>query len=205
MVTVLTAGFVLGLSAGLSPGPLLALVITQTLKHNAAEGIKVAAAPLLTDLPIVLVSLFVLTRLTGFNTILGVISFVGAIYVLYLSYESIHVKSIDNEAAAERPQSLKKGSILNLLNPHPYIFWIAVGGPFLLKSWESDPIAPFLFIALFYLLLVGSKVLLALLVARYSLFLTGKIYFYIMRGLAGVLAIFSLFLFRDALKLWGIL
>ena len=46
-------GVVFGLAAGLMPGPLLALVIQQTLRHGPGEGIKVAAAPLLTDLPIV--------------------------------------------------------------------------------------------------------------------------------------------------------
>jgi threonine/homoserine/homoserine lactone efflux protein len=205
MVAALTAGMILGLSAGLAPGPLLALVITQTLRHNAAEGIKVAAAPLVTDLPIILASLFVLTELTGFNSILGAISFVGGAYLVYLSYESVHVGHVNKEASDARPQSLKKGSILNFLNPHPYLFWITVGSPLILKSWKDNAVAPFLFLAGFYLLLVGSKVLLALLVGRYGSFLTGKIYSYIMRRLAGALVLFALFLFKDALSLWGIL
>ena len=205
MVAALTAGMILGLSAGLAPGPLLALVITQTLKHNAVEGIKVAAAPLMTDLPIILLSLYVLTELTGLNIILGIVSFVGACYLVYLSYESIRIKNIENEASAERPQSLKKGSIINFLNPHPYLFWITVGSPFVLKSWKDNAVAPFLFILGFYLLLVGSKVILALLLGRYGSFLTGKIYSYIMHGLAGALVLFALFLFKDALSLWGVL
>ena len=44
MITALTSGLILGLPAGLVPGPLLALVITQSLKHNMKEGIKVALA-----------------------------------------------------------------------------------------------------------------------------------------------------------------
>ncbi len=59
----LAAGTVFGLSAGFAPGPLLTLVITQTLRHDIREGVKVAMAPLITDLPIILLSLLVLSRL----------------------------------------------------------------------------------------------------------------------------------------------
>lgn len=203
MLTALTAGVIFGLSAGLAPGPLLTFVITQTLKHNTGEGIKVAAAPLITDLPIIALSLFVLTKLADFNYILGIISCAGGLYILYLAYECVHAGHITQEMSFDRPQSLKKGSIINFLNPHPYLFWITVGAPFILKTWFETPIAPFLFIAGFYVLLVGSKVILALIVGRYKSFLTGSIYVYIMRGLAGVLALFALFLFKDSLQLLG--
>ena len=43
-LTYITTGFILGLS-GLIPGPLLTLVISETLKHGVKEGIKVAASP----------------------------------------------------------------------------------------------------------------------------------------------------------------
>ncbi|MEI6633029.1 MAG: hypothetical protein WCP22_04325 [Chlamydiota bacterium] len=56
----LGVGVVLGLSAGLSPGPLLALVVSQTLAHGVREGVKVAFVPLVTDLPVILIALFVL-------------------------------------------------------------------------------------------------------------------------------------------------
>ncbi|MDH3383440.1 MAG: LysE family translocator, partial [Deltaproteobacteria bacterium] len=65
MLFFLGAGIVLGLSAGFSPGPLLAMVLSQTIRHGAREGIKIAAAPLLTDLPIILVSTFLLAKLSG--------------------------------------------------------------------------------------------------------------------------------------------
>src|SRR6266550_2327590 len=45
MMTALASGVLLGLSAGLSPGPMLA----QTLRHGAREGCKIARAPLVTQ------------------------------------------------------------------------------------------------------------------------------------------------------------
>jgi len=70
----LTIGTILGLSAGLAPGPLLALVISETILHDIRAGIKVALAPLVTDLPIIVLTIFILSRLSGFHGILGVIS-----------------------------------------------------------------------------------------------------------------------------------
>ncbi len=49
MLDYLITGITFGFVAGISPGPLLALVISETIKHNHKEGIKIALSPLLTD------------------------------------------------------------------------------------------------------------------------------------------------------------
>lgn len=61
-LAILGMGTFFGLTAGISPGPLLTHVITETIKHNRREGIRIAFAPLFTDLPIILVSSFVFSR-----------------------------------------------------------------------------------------------------------------------------------------------
>ncbi|OGT32916.1 MAG: hypothetical protein A2W28_01290 [Gammaproteobacteria bacterium RBG_16_51_14] len=53
MIYFLVTGAVLGISAGLAPGPLLALVVTETLKHGIRTGVRVALVPVCTDLPII--------------------------------------------------------------------------------------------------------------------------------------------------------
>jgi len=80
----ISAGIILGLSSGLSPGPLLTLVLTQTIKHNRVEGIKVALSPLVTDFPIILITVLILGRLAQFDLFLAIISFIGAIFLAYL-------------------------------------------------------------------------------------------------------------------------
>ncbi|MGD0905110.1 MAG: hypothetical protein ABR924_19595 [Terracidiphilus sp.] len=52
MTTALVSGVLLGLFCGLAPGPLLALVLAQTLRHGAREGRKIALSPLVTDAPV---------------------------------------------------------------------------------------------------------------------------------------------------------
>jgi len=201
----LAVGTVLGLSAGFSPGPLLALVITQTLRHGIREGMKVATAPLITDMPIILVTLFVLSRLSGFDRVLGGISLVGGLYVLFLAWESLRTGPVSLEEAHDQPRSFRKGALINALNPHPYLFWATVGGPLVLKSGHESLLAPILFGAGFYSLLVGSKLFLAFVVGRSRAFLTGKAYLWTMRLLGCLLAAFAVFLLKDALLYMGIL
>ena len=71
MIHYLTIGAILGLSAGFAPGPLLALVLSETLRRNTRAGIMVALAPICTDLPIIALSVLVLSRLSEYNHILG--------------------------------------------------------------------------------------------------------------------------------------
>ena len=199
MISALAAGFIFGLSSGLAPGPLLTLVVTQTLKHGVTEGIKVASAPLITDLPIILVSFILLTQVADFRAALGIVSLVGGGYVLYLAYECFKTKPVSLGGPQEQPKSIRKGTLINFLNPHPYLFWVTVGTPYILRLKQASLLAPLLFIVSFYGLLVGSKALLAIMVGRSRTFLMSKGYLLILRILAGMLALFALFLIRDGL------
>ena len=107
MIPFLGAAAVLGLSAGFSPGPLLALVIAQTLRYGTREGIKVSIAPLVTDAPIIAISVFLISRLAKIHSVLGLISIVGGIFVIYLAWETIPRKSpIGGQRLTARPDRL---------------------------------------------------------------------------------------------------
>jgi threonine/homoserine/homoserine lactone efflux protein len=200
----LTAGVVFGLSAGFSPGPLLTFLISQTLRYGTREGIKVAIAPLLTDLPIIFVTIFLLTRFAQYRTLLGLLSLVGGLFVLYLAYQTFRTDKLETDVREIKWKSLSRGMIVNLLNPHPYLFWLSVGAPTMVKAWAEDRFSAVAFVTSFYLCLVGSKVLLAILVAKSRRLVTGKAYTYLMRFLGILLLIFSVFLFRDGLFLLGL-
>ncbi|MGD9334978.1 MAG: LysE family transporter, partial [Desulfobacterales bacterium] len=129
MLNFLGIGFILGLSAGFAPGPLLTLVISETLQHDIRAGVKVALAPMITDLPIIMLTLFILVNLSGFHKVLGIISCMGGLFILYLGWQSIVTKGVELNLQVTRPKSLAKGIIVNTLNPHPYLFWFGVGGP----------------------------------------------------------------------------
>jgi len=124
MVNLLTTGLLLGLAAGIAPGPLLALVISETLKHGVKTGIKVALVPVITDFPIIILTLLILAKLSGFHALLGVISFIGGFFILFLGYESVRTKGVCYSLNDCKPDSLRKGIIINTLNPHPYLFLV---------------------------------------------------------------------------------
>jgi len=201
----LISGILFGLIAGISPGPLLTLVISETIKHNKKEGIIVAIAPILTDMPIVLLSVFVLAKLSSFKLVLGTISILGALFIGYQAYESITIKGIELNLQKFKVQSLRRGIITNFLNPHPYLFWIAVGAPTILKGYRVNILSVLFFISAFYLFLVGSKILVALMVDKSKSFLKSNIYVYIIRTLGFILLIFSVIFIKDGLSYFGII
>jgi threonine/homoserine/homoserine lactone efflux protein len=200
MMTALATGVLLGLSAGLAPGPLLALVLAQTLRHGAREGCKIALTPLVTDAPIIVLALFVATRLAKVHSWLGMVSIAGGAFVLYLAWDCFRSVRVRVEAPAAHPGSWFKGILTNLLNPHPWFFWLTVGAATLGKAMAQSWLAALAFLAGFYLLLVGSNVTVALLAGRSRNLLAGRPYKLLLRVLGALLALFALLLFREGLK-----
>jgi len=207
MFTTDTLGIVLmgtlfGFTAGISPGPLLTLVITETITHNKTEGIKVAVAPLISDLPIIIIAFLIFSNFSEFNILMSIISFLGGIFLVYLGYECLKTEGLNIEVKKVRHESLIKGIVVNILNPHPYLFWITVGTPIAIKAYQINLSALILFFLSFYSLLIGSKIVVAILVERSRTFLTNKVYIWIMRILGFSLLIFAALFIYDGIKLF---
>ena len=204
MWTLAATGIVFGLAAGVTPGPLLALVVTESLRGGVPAGVRVAAAPLLTDAPIVLVSIVLLTRVTG-TTVLGALALAGAFFLAYLAWDSLTVAPPDTAAPAPRGSALAKGAVVNLLNPHPYLFWLGIGGPTLLGAWEQSAAHALAFLAAMYGCLVGSKMVVAWGVGRGRRLLRSRGYVYLVRALGVALGLFAVRFARDGLQHFGVL
>ncbi len=203
-ITYLTMGAVFGLTAGISPGPLLTLVISETLRHNKTEGVKIAIAPLITDIPIVLLTIFIFSKMASFDVVIGIISILGGIFIAYLGYDSIKSKGIEIEIQNLKLKSIRKGIIVNILSPHPYIFWLMVGAPITIKAYQASPAAAFAFIIAFYVLLIGSKISIALVVDRSRAFLKNKLYIWTLRILGLVLLILAILLIKEGISYLGL-
>jgi threonine/homoserine/homoserine lactone efflux protein len=199
MLSFLFSGIFLGVVAGLSPGPLLILVVSETLKTGVKEGIKISLAPLITDLPIFLVSVFLLSRFSDKDVVLGVISIIGAMVLVYLGYKNIKGKDLEISKLQMSRESLWKGIAVNALSPHPYLFWFAVGAPIIVKALQNSVLSAALFTSSFYFFLVTSKILVSFLVEKFKLFLQGKSYRNLIRILGLLLLGFALLFLRDGL------
>jgi threonine/homoserine/homoserine lactone efflux protein len=201
----LVTGLLLGLAQGLSPGPLITLIFSETLKYGKKEGIKIAVSPLITDSLIILLVLLVLSSFAQYNLVLGVISLLGAGYLIYLGIENLRAKMERFEVDVAEKGAFKRGIIANLLSPHPYLFWLSIGGPKILEGLSIQVSASALFIIGLYASLVGSKIAVALLVDKSRTFVNSKYYAYIIQALGIVLIIFALLFVIDGMKLMELL
>ena len=181
-----------------------ALVVAQTIRFGFIDGLKVAIAPLLTDAPIIALSVLLVGQLARVESILGVITLLGAAFLIYLAVESFRVRGIEVADEIVQPRSIRRGFMANLLNPHPYLFWFVIGAPTLLKAWTASVLAAVLFLIGLYVCLVGSKILIAWLVARSRGFLKSRGYVYVNRLLGVALVVFALLFVRDGLRFFGI-
>lgn len=161
-------GLSLGLSAGMAPGPLLALVIQRTLRYGAGSGLRIAITPLLTDLPIVILAILFISRLP--ETYLHYMMLFGGLFVLWLSVEAWRETgdaALEDVAIPSAQQDIVRGMLVNFLNPHPYLFWGAVGAPVVIQARGQNLGYAAGFVISFYLLLIGGKVVMALFLERF--------------------------------------
>jgi threonine/homoserine/homoserine lactone efflux protein len=194
------SGITFGLGAGLSPGPLLALLVAQTVRYGQREGLKVAVAPVLTDAPIVAVTLLILSRFSEVTAVLAVISIAGGLYLIWLGVESLRFQPIEVASGVAAPHSIRKAFMVNTLNPHVYIFWATVGAPIILRAAEASLATPVAFVAPFYVVLCGSKSVLAVLIHRSRAFLGGRAYLRTVQILGIVLLAFGLWLIQSGAR-----
>ncbi|MBI5519375.1 MAG: LysE family transporter [Desulfovibrio sp.] len=197
-------GAALGLSAGISPGPLLALVIVQTLRYGVREGAKVAVSPLLTDAPIVLAALALTAGLADRPFLLGLLTLCGAAYLVWCALGSLRFRPGAEAPAPAEAKSLRKGVLANLLNPSPYLFWGSVGAPLLAQTWNTGGgwRAAAAFLLGFFSCLVGAKVLVARLTGRLGPLMGSPAYALAMRGLGLMLLGYAGWF---AFTAWGLL
>jgi threonine/homoserine/homoserine lactone efflux protein len=201
----LATGALLGLAAGFSPGPLMALVLAQALRFGTREGLKVAAAPLITDIPIVILATALVGAAAGVaEGLLGVISLAGAVFVAWLGIGSIRTTGVEAGRPDEAPRSWTRGAVVNALSPHPYLFWITVGAPVLIRASGEGALAAAAFLAGFYACLVGAKMVLAVVAGRSGGRLRGGAYRAVMVVLGGLLLLFAIRLAFEGLRLLGI-
>lgn len=160
MITYLLKGFILGFPNAGVPGPFQAYLLLQTMKVGPKRALPVALAPLLSDGPIVVLVLFVLTRLE--DNVLGMIQTTGGLFILYLAYGAFcearkTPEKPDMETGArQQAGGVLKGALMNALNPAPYIFWSTVGGPILLQGMREATAWGVAFLLGFYGTLIGG-------------------------------------------------
>jgi threonine/homoserine/homoserine lactone efflux protein len=136
-------GAALGFSAAATPGSLQTLLISETLLGGFKRGARITLAPLITDAPIIIAVLFILQRVP--LIVVQLLSIAGGVFVLYLAWSLFKQWRQDTQVTVNvegaQPigwRGLWRASIVNWLNPNPYIFWTLVGGPTLIAALNQS-------------------------------------------------------------------
>ena len=149
MLSYLTIGIVYAFAAAVQPGPFLAYVISQSLTHGWKRTLPAAFAPLLSDIPIIVLVLLVLSTIPA--GIQHLLQAAGGLFLLYLAWDAL--KSWRGKGEPSRPvqlQTVWKAVTVNLLNPNPYLGWSLVMGPLLLEALHRSPGSGIALLAAFY-------------------------------------------------------
>lgn len=185
------SAFIFGLTAGFKPGPLGIVVIQQTLEHGLRYGLKASLAPIITDGPIIIAALVLLTQFSDKTPFIGILSLVGGLYLLWLSLKIMRIKEINISKTLSKPKSLETAIKVSLLSPNPYVFWFTVGGSYLALGTKSQ-IAAFIVVSIGTL--VATKMITAWTASYFRELLDSNAYVWVMRFLGLLLAVFGVLL-----------
>lgn len=156
MPSSLLLGLTYAFAAAVQPGPFQAYLISQTLSHGLRRTVPAAFAPLLSDGPIIALTLFLLSRMPAW--LLQSLRLGGGLFLLYLAAGTFKAWRDYGKESALRPpaggQTLLKAALVNLLNPAPYLAWSLVMGPLLLEAWRVSPANGLALLAGFYGVLI---------------------------------------------------
>jgi threonine/homoserine/homoserine lactone efflux protein len=158
MLSYLIIGMTYAFAAAVQPGPLQAYIISQTLSHGWRRALPAACSPLLSDGPIIVLVLLVLSHLPAW--LIPAVRLAGGVLLLLFAFLAARSWWRFDAARAvpvgARPRSLLGATAVNLMSPGPYLGWSLVMGPLLLKGWREAPANGLALLAGFYGVMVLS-------------------------------------------------
>lgn len=154
MLGYIIQGMVYGFAAATQPGPFQTFLILRTLSQGWRQTLPMVLAPLLSDGPIIVLVLVILTQVPLW--LVQTLEIVGGVFVVYLAAQGWKAwrrcDSVPVAAAAPGSgRTVFQAALVNLLNPGPYLFWSLVTGPILLMGWREEPVYGIAMLAGFYL------------------------------------------------------
>jgi threonine/homoserine/homoserine lactone efflux protein len=157
MIAYLLNGIGLGLSAGIQPGPLQAVLIQVTLARGWRRSIIGIFAPLVADIPIVIITLILLSQVSP--TVIQLLQIAGGLFLLYLAWQGWRSwrsgAAIGDSTGETADTELNWRYFLRMvtviwLSPGPYIFWGTVNGPLFIQGLQESLLSGLAFLIGFY-------------------------------------------------------
>jgi threonine/homoserine/homoserine lactone efflux protein len=159
-------------AAVIQPGPLQAFLLDSVACRGWRQTLPASFAPVISDIPIAILALFVLTRIPPGLTV-GLRA-VGGFFLLYLAYATYRqwrkAPGVEEESESSTPKTILQAVVVNILNPNPYIGWSLVLGPAVLVAWSQKPANAVVLVIAFYVTMVAGLAFTILLFGMTELF-----------------------------------
>jgi len=185
MFQYLIIGITYAFAAVVQPGPFQVFLLNQVLSKGWKRTLPAAFGPLISDIPVIIITLFLLNNFP--HKIIPLIQAAGGFFLLWLAYNSYKTwmnYSSDIIDLHSGQTTLMKAVIVNLLNPNPYVGWSLILGPLFLKGWNQTPANGIILVASFYITLVSGMIATIVIFGT-----TGKLSSKINKSLIGISAI----------------
>lgn len=134
--------FAMGFSIASMPGPIMALIATETLRRGVRSGLHAAIAPVCVDGLVMLPLVLVLHAAIPSGIVAVAIGVAGGAFLLWLGVQSLRAWSaalpaVTSSDLATGLPSFLKGVLTHLMNPYPYVFWGTVGLAFVRDGFQT--------------------------------------------------------------------
>ena len=189
----LLLAYAMGFSVASMPGPILALITTETLRRGAWSGAQTALAPMCVDACVMLPLVMALQSSIPSGTGAVAVGVAGGGFLSWLGLQSFRAGSAvavpDGRRGPRRVPPFLKSVLTHLMNPYAYIFWGTVGFAFVREGFEAQGIQGALsFPAGFWLGAATMNFLVVYLVSRGRRYLPPRLEPYV-HVLSGILLI----------------
>jgi len=159
MLVYLFFGITYALAAAIQPGPFQTFIISKTLENGWKKTLPAALAPVLSDGPIIVLVLFILSQIPP--ELIRFLQISGGLLLLYLAYSSfksfLNFEKLNKQTENKTDSTLLKAVLVNLLNPAPYIGWSLIMGPMFIKGYQQNASNGIALIAGFYITIVLAQ------------------------------------------------
>ena len=156
MLKYAAIGASLAFAAVVQPGPLQAYLLSRVSAIGWRRTLPASFAPLISDGPIAVLALIVLGGLSP--VMQSALRMAGGVLLLYLAWRAVRQwQQSERQSPAQRagaPRTLFEATLVNLLNPNPYLGWALILGPIAVAAWRETPAAGVAVVAAFYLTMV---------------------------------------------------
>ena len=145
-------------AAAIQPGPLQAFLLDSVARRGWRRTLPASFAPMISDIPIAILALLVLTRIP--TTMTTVLRAAGGFFLMYLALANYRQwrrpPGEDEKNGSSTPRTILQAVVVNILNPNPYIGWSLVLGPAVLVAWGRSPAYAVALVIAFYVTMVAG-------------------------------------------------